>query len=121
MYGLEIPEFLDEPVQQQNKLANPPEEEIVDGAWLEENHSLINFPNPFTAYTTIKAYISKEADHGRIVIYDLLGVLVREYIISPGYNAITVLAEDLPTSGIYFCNLEVNRETVAVGKMTYLK
>lgn len=108
------------PTQNQNKMGYEPIEEKTI-TWLNENHTLINFPNPFSDYTTIEAYLPGNFKEGEIIIYDLLGIVIKKYTIEKGYNAVTVLKDDMPASGIYFYALKTEERILAKRKMIILK
>ena len=88
---------------------------------LQENHRLINFPNPFARYTTVEAYVAEGSENSELILYNLLGMETKRYGLREGYNTVTVLAEDLPKSGIYFYTLEIDSDIAGVGKMILLK
>jgi len=81
-----------------------------------------NYPNPFNPSTTIKYDIPKSA-FVKLVIYDILGkevaTLVNEAL-QPGTYEITFDGSNL-ASGIYFYQLAINNEQLAVKKMVLLK
>ena len=79
---------------------------------LEENSSLQIYPNPFSDYATIEAYLPDEGSSGQLRVIDVLGVTHRVVEVGNGYNDITLLKGDLPGSGIYFCVLTVNDQVV---------
>jgi len=108
------------PAQNQNKMAYQPTEEKT--TWLVENHILTNFPNPFSDYTTIEAYLPDNFKKGEIVIYNLLGIVIKKYAIEKGYNAVTVLKDDMPpASGIFFYALKADEQILEERKMIIIK
>ncbi len=78
-------------------------------------------PNPFSDYTTIEVYVPKNMKNAEIVIYNVLGVIIKIYKIVQGYNAITVLKDELPSEGIYFYSLMINNITIEKRKMVIIK
>jgi len=89
---------------------------------LSTNLSLAqNYPNPFTAITSIK-YSLPEASHIKLQVFDILGSKVAELVNSnqsPGDYSVQFSADKLP-SGTYFYQLEVGNQKV-VKKMFVLK
>ena len=79
------------------------------------------FPNPFSNFTTIEANIPDESMVGNLKIVDLMGVTYKIISIDPGYNAITILSEELPSSGIYFCILEADMQVIGKTKFVVVK
>ncbi len=82
---------------------------------------LSNYPNPFSDYTIIKAFVPEDLNNAELVIYDLLGVVIKKYPLEKGYNAVTVLSDELPSNGIYLYSLISGARRLAVGKMTIIK
>ncbi|MBL4577095.1 MAG: T9SS type A sorting domain-containing protein [Flavobacteriales bacterium] len=107
------------PVQNQLKIAYQPDEQMTN--WLKENHNLINFPNPFSSHTTIETFIPDHVNRAEIVVYNLLGVAEQKYVLERGYNAITVLKNDLTGSGIYFYTLKYNGKLIEKRKMILIR
>ena len=82
---------------------------------------LTNFPNPFSEYTTIEAFIPDNVKGGEIVIYNLLGIVVKKYTLNMGYNAITVFSGDLQGDGIYFYAFMGNDQMLDKRKMIVIR
>ncbi|PCH92893.1 MAG: hypothetical protein COB85_07705 [Bacteroidetes bacterium] len=89
--------------------------------WLDENHTLSSFPNPFKHYATIEAYIPEESNSGEIVVYNLLGVEIKRYELVQGYNVLTVYNEDLPRDGMYLYTLIVDGSVLEKKRMVFVK
>ncbi len=118
------PEKIVLPEENNNKSAffNTEDDNSVDSIkWLDENHKLTNFPNPFTRYTTIEVFVPEYLNNAELVIYNLLGVIIKKYPLEKGYNAITVLSDEIPYGGIYLYSLISGDRRLAVGKMTLIK
>jgi endo-1,4-beta-xylanase len=72
-----------------------------------------NFPNPFNPKTKLKFSISHSASNYdvEVVIYDLLGRKVKEFLIgrlNPGVYELELEAMEL-ASGVYFCVLRAGK------------
>ena len=88
---------------------------------LDENHKLRCFPNPFSDYTTIEAYVPEDFNNAEIIIYNLLGIVIKRYELEQGYNAITILKDDIASEGIYFYALKCNGQLLEKKKMIIIK
>ncbi|MFH1320542.1 MAG: hypothetical protein ABII90_07810 [Bacteroidota bacterium] len=110
------------PVQQQNKMEYSFEdiEQEQVFSWLDENHKLRCFPNPFINYTSIEAYVPEDAKDAGIIIYNLLGIEIKKYPLAQHYNIVTVLNKDLPGDGIYFFALKYNDRLVEKRKLVII-
>ncbi|MCB5264544.1 MAG: T9SS type A sorting domain-containing protein, partial [Candidatus Cloacimonadaceae bacterium] len=96
--------------------------------------SLTAYPNPFSAFTNIRAEIPARGDRGaeaintaRIVIYNLRGQMVRAMELDPGVRQ-QVLTWDGRDSrnqrcsnGIYFLNLVVDGRSIISKKVTLIR
>jgi len=78
------------------------------------------YPNPLSDYTTIEAFVPEEVRNAEIVIYNMLGILIKRYPLEKGHNAITISAGDL-TGGIYFYALMADERMLDKGKMAVVK
>ena len=83
----------------------------------ETNPKIKVFPNPFSDYTNIEAYIPENMNHAEILIYNLLGIVIKRYNLEQGYNSITVLKDDIGADGIYFYALKYNGQLLDISKM----
>ncbi len=79
------------------------------------------FPNPFSDYTTIEAYVPENVNNAEIVIYNLLGIVIKMYELEQGYNAITILKDDIASGGIYFYALKCDGRLLEKKKMVIIK
>lgn len=119
-----FPEKIVIPDQNNNRIANAaPQENSAEKKTSElyENHTLTNFPNPFSEYTTIEAFMPDNVKNGEIVIYNLLGIVVKNYNLEKGYNVITVFRGDLQGDGIYFCAFVGNDQMLDKKKMVVIR
>ena len=89
-------------------------------------YSISNYPNPFNPVTSINYSLAKGSNI-KIVIYDILGNVVKEVYSgfeTPGKKSInwnaTNFKGETVSSGIYFYEIESNRYRV-VKRMMYLK
>jgi hypothetical protein len=96
--------------------------------------SLTAYPNPFSAFTNIRADIPARGERGaeatttaRIVIYNLRGQIVRSLELDPGTRQ-QVLSWDGRDSrsqrcsnGIYFLNLVVDGKSIISKKVTLIR
>jgi hypothetical protein len=97
--------------------------DIFDGEQITPTdiHSIINYPNPFNAHTTIRFVLPKSQDI-ELVIYDLLGRQIEVLIDEPmeaGVHTITYDASAL-SSGVYFYRLRAG-DAVETRRMVLLK
>lgn len=88
-----------------------------------ENFKLFqNYPNPFNSTTTIK-YTIPHSGKVTLKIFDLMGsevaTVVDKYQTTGSYEVI-FQAKNL-SSGIYFCQLQAGRSTIATKKLILLK
>ena len=112
------------PKQNQNKMGYSQVNKVNSEetlAPLDENHKLRCFPNPFSDYTTIEAFVPDGITSAHIVIFNLLGVKVKKYTVNQGYNAITILNEDLPDKGVYFYALYGYGRMLEQSKLVIIK
>jgi hypothetical protein len=81
-----------------------------------------NYPNPFNPTTKIK-YTLREESQVKLVIYNLLGEIIKVWVdnkITAGNHEFTFDSEGLP-SGIYVYRLEANNKFIGAKKMILLK
>ena len=86
-----------------------------------EEGVLLNFPNPFSEYTSVEAYVPDRFSQADIIIYSTLGIEIKKYPLEKGYNILTVLPEDLPASGIYLYVLRGDNKMLEQRKMIVFK
>ena len=79
------------------------------------------YPNPFLDYTIIEAFVPQEINNPELVIYNLLGVVIKKYSLEKGYNILTTTGDDLPTAGIYFCTIRGDNRLFEKGKMVLIR
>jgi enterochelin esterase family protein len=86
-----------------------------------------NFPNPFNSETKIKFYLKKAA-RVSMTIYNIVGQRVRklmESFLLPGHHQITWDGTDQngqrQSSGIYFCQLQINGMSIKAHRMVLLR
>ena len=68
--------------------------EIPDNIVFEGYH-LNNYPNPFSEGTIIGAYVPGNFGHSEIIVYDIIGVVVKRFVLKSGHNFIEINAGDL--------------------------
>jgi hypothetical protein len=93
----------------------------------DEFHLNQNFPNPFNTETKIKFYLERAA-RVSMTIYNIVGQRVRrlmESFLLPGHHEITWDGTDQngrqQTSGIYFCQLQINGMSIKAHRMVLLR
>jgi len=75
-----------------------------------------SIPNPFSYATEIKYYLSHNAKHIELKIYDITGRLVRQWDTETGRQRDQIIwdgkdsRDKLLPSGIYFCELKVDEQ-----------
>lgn len=74
---------------------------------------LSNFPNPFTAFTTIKYNLEKP--DGKLFITDIAGKTIKEISINKTKGEV-ILNEKL-NAGVYFCSLYQHNKLIASEKL----
>ena len=79
-----------------------------------------NYPNPFSDGTIIAAYIPGNFANNELVIYDIIGNVIKRFSLTPGHNFIEIKASDVKL-GIYFYGLFINKQRVETKKMVHLK
>ena len=113
------------PSNTQNKMGNSESDELAvkkEGfTLLDENHKLKCFPNPFSAWTTIEVYVTEGITLAQVIIFNTVGIEVKRFKVNEGYNALTLMNEDLPNAGIYFCILYGNEDLIEKTKLVILK
>lgn len=91
---------------------------------LPESFSLIqNYPNPFNPSTKIVFKLQNSVSNVKILVNDAAGKLVAELVnnkLGAGNYEVIFNAENNP-SGVYFCSMLVNGNTVDTKKMVLLK
>ena len=90
----------------------------------QKNYSISNHPNPFYDATTI-LYLLPQRSVGMITIFNSKGQKVKEIPVSHLESSISWAGIDeqhnqVP-SGVYFYQLESGNETLASGKILYLR
>ena len=120
------PEKLIIPGQNMNKMAPADAEEYTQHSddeitRLEENHVLMNFPDPFSYYTTIEAFVPDDVNHAEVIVYNLVGIIVKKYSLVKGYNIITVMRDDLRGEGLYIYTLKGDGKILNRDNMILLK
>lgn len=90
--------------------------EIPESSLLSETKDALrllqNQPNPFKNYTVIPFYLN-ESEMARLNILDTNGRLVKQFNgFTKGYNEVTIFAEELNGSGIYYYQLVTKNNTV---------
>ena len=81
-----------------------------------------NYPNPFSASTTIRFAVHQES-HVRLVVFDAAGRKVSELtdrVYTPGAHELLWNANAY-SSGVYLCRIESNGRLVHTLKMTLVK
>jgi hypothetical protein len=73
------------------------------------------YPNPANSFATFD-YDLKGIDNGRLIIYNLLGSVVKEVNIATSYGSVKVNTSDLE-EGIYFYSLLIENESLKTHKL----
>jgi len=73
-------------------------------------------PNPNNGNTQITYFVPEGANVSKIIFNDLLGNIIYEEILRPGYGTLNIDTQALP-SGIYIYNLIVDGKNIATKKM----
>ena len=81
-----------------------------DDAYIEDN-----FPDPFIDKTIINYYLPDDMK-GKVIVYDMFGRVVGEYILETGEKALTISSVAL-VPGVYTYSFVVNNKLVDVKKM----
>lgn len=63
--------------------------------------TLMNFPNPFSGETTIKAVLPETESNGKLIITDIIGRMIATYKLEKGTNTISFQTNSLQNA-IYF-------------------
>lgn len=78
-----------------------------------------NYPNPFSQVTKIPYYMP-ENNTGMIIIRNLIGIELKQFDCSAGFNVIEMNGEDIE-SGLYLYSLVINGQSNATKKMIIVK
>lgn len=78
----------------------------------EENSNLYNYPNPFSASTTVRFELPENGP-ARLELFYLDGTLVKAITIAgqEGLNKINIHGEELPAAGVYICRLQAGGQS----------
>jgi hypothetical protein len=88
-----------------------------------KHHSYLyqNQPNPFSKSTEIKFFISDDAKHPFLFIYDMQGILIKRIpIYGRDVSSITIDAHELQ-AGTYLYQLMIDGEAIDCKKMVLTK
>jgi len=85
-----------------------------------EMQYLNSFPNPFDEHTSVETFVPENTLNPELVIYNVLGIEIKRFKLTEGYNIVTVAKEDLPQAGIYLYALFGNNEILGKRKMVLL-
>ncbi|HXB40218.1 MAG TPA: choice-of-anchor L domain-containing protein [Bacteroidia bacterium] len=94
-------------------LANKKSEIVKD----EKAKMISNFPNPFSGYTTIEAYIAEETKDASIVISDMTGGKIKIIHVLERGKTSAQFDGTLLANGTYFATLLVDGQTNGTVKM----
>jgi outer membrane protein OmpA-like peptidoglycan-associated protein len=84
---------------------------------LEETKLLTNFPNPFSDYTTIEAYLKDDVKNAQIVVSDMSGKTLKTiYLLERGKTSVSFDGQNLP-NGMYVATLIIDNTTKESIKM----
>ena len=81
-----------------------------DEAYIEDN-----FPDPFTGKTTVNYYLPNEMQ-GKVIVYDMFGRLVEQFILETGEKSLEMNLEHL-VPGVYTYSFVVDDKQIDVKKM----
>ena len=81
-----------------------------DDAYIEDN-----FPDPFIDKTTVNYYLPEDM-RGKLIVYDMFGRVVGQYILETGEKSLEINSENL-VPGVYTYSLVVNDKQIDVKKM----
>ena len=111
LFGEEVPECEIMTTRKTTKLVK----DVVfvmpeDDAYIEDN-----FPDPFIDKTTVNYYLPEDMQ-GKIIVYDMFGRVVGQYILETGEKTLEMNSEKL-VPGVYTYSLVVNDKQIDVKKM----
>jgi len=75
-----------------------------------------NYPNPFNSSSLIDAFIPNNVSVSFVEVHDMVGALVKTYLLTQGVNTISIQANDIGF-GIYFYSLFADNKLVATKRM----
>jgi len=84
---------------------------LPDGATLGEPQ-----PNPNSGSTQIPYYLPQNTIRAKIIFTDMLGKVMEERVLQPGYGLLNIDTQDLP-AGVYSYSLIVNGKVIENKKM----
>jgi Beta-glucanase/Beta-glucan synthetase len=80
-----------------------------------------NYPNPFSAVTTIPVYIPEKINSARLVVYDLFGRQVKSEEITNRGNVPVEFQNTSLSNGLYYYSLYIDSNLIASNKMILKK
>ncbi len=86
---------------------------------IDENAQEVNaiaFPNPASSTLSINYSIKESYNHGKIIVFNMLGKQVKELVISDKQAVAKLNVSDL-TAGIYFYSLVIDDKTMVTKKL----
>ena len=108
-----------EVVVQEEVVQEEKAKEIPDNIAFEGYH-LNNYPNPFSEGTIIGVYLPGHFGHSEIIVYDIIGVVVKRFALKSGHNFIEINAGDIE-QGTYLYSLISAGYKIETKSMVHVK
>lgn len=86
----------------------------------ESTTLLQNYPNPATEYTIINYDLPDNVTDGKLIIYNTVGIQLKEYQIDTNFDHLRISTQDLP-SGTYYYSVHIKDGQTQSKKMVVVK
>jgi len=116
-YSLEVEDYLNPGANKKGSIPKKPAKgkHPIPFPWLGDN-----IPNPFDHTTYIPFQIPCDAGNGKLLIFDMVGRMMKHYTLECEEKGTTIGLKGLE-SGVYFYSLFANGRVVQTKKMILMK